>query len=236
MKNFIANMIFTKRCPFCGEVILPYNMTCKICPENLPEIKGDICVKCGMPKENCLCSREVREYDGICSPFYYRDKVSDALQRYKFYNERYICDFFAKAMAERIKSCLPDQTFHMIVPVPLYHKKLKLRGYNQSMLLAEEIGRYINVPACSVLTKDFDTAPQHLTDAAKREGNVAGVFSVKDPQKIVGKTILLCDDIKTTGYTLSECAKVLKLWGAEKVYCVCAAITGLGIDKDTPLK
>ncbi len=236
MKKVIADIIFTKRCPFCGQVILPKNDCCKSCFEELPFVEGEACNKCGLPVTDCLCSREKREYDGLCAPFYYREKVADALQRYKFHGEKVIFEFFAKYMAKRIKYCFSDKTFDMIVPVPLYRKKLKERGYNQSLLLAKEIGRIIKVPVSSALSKDFDTKPQHLTDASKREGNVAGVFSMKEPEQIRGKTILLCDDIKTTGFTLSECAKVLKLNGAEKVCCVCAAITALGIDKDSVLK
>lgn len=236
MKKIIANIIFTKRCPFCSEVILPQNDCCKSCFKELPIIKGDVCNKCGMPFEKCLCSKEIREYDGLCAPFYYREKVIDAIHRYKFRDERAIGEFFSKNMAKRINYCFSDKTFHMIVPVPLYKKKLRERGYNQSMLLAKGIGKLINVPVFSFLSKDFDTKPQHLTDASKRAGNVAGVFSIKNPEKVKGKTILLCDDIKTTGFTLSECSRVLKLAGAEKVYCVCAAITGLGIDKESMLK
>lgn len=236
MKKIIANIIFTKRCPFCGEVILPQNGCCKSCFESLPVIEGKVCSKCGVPITECVCSKDVRTYDGMCAPFYYREEVADAIQRYKFHDEKAICEFFANSMAERIKCCFSDKTFHMIVPVPLYRNKLRERGYNQSMLLAKEIGRILNIPVCDVISKDFDTSPQHFTVASKREGNVAGVFSVRDPESVRGKTILLCDDIKTTGYTLNECTKMLKLWGAEKVYCVCAAITRLGIDKDSLLK
>lgn len=236
MKKIIANIIFTKRCPFCGQVILPYNECCKRCFEILPVIKNDVCVKCGLSFSECSCKRETREYDGICAPFYYRDMVSEAVQRFKFRGEKSIGEFFAKEMAQRIKLCFPDKTFHMIVPVPLYKKKLRERGYNQSMVLAKDIGKILKIPVCNVISKDFDTQAQHFTHASKREGNVAGVFSIIDPELVRGKTVLLCDDIKTTGHTLNECTKMLKLWGAEKVYCVCTCITQRSIDKDNQLK
>lgn len=236
MREFAANMIFTKRCPFCGQVILPYNDCCGACLESLPVISGKVCLMCGMAEEKCVCRKEKRVYDGLCAPYYYHDGVSDAIQEFKFHGEKATGSFLAKSMAGRIKECFPDKTFHMITPVPLYRKKLRERGYNQSELLAAEIGKILKIPVCPVLSKDFDTGPQHLTKAADREGNVAGVFSVKDPEAVRGKTILLCDDIKTTGFTLSECAKVLKMCGAKKVYCVCAALTAFGIDKDTMLK
>ncbi len=236
MKELIANIIFTKRCPFCDQVILPRNDCCKSCFDNLPFIEGTACKKCSMPSDKCRCGSEKREYDGMCAPFYYRDEVTEAIHRYKFRGEKAIGAFFAEYMAERIRTCFPDKTFHMIVPVPLYGKKLRERGYNQSMILARKIGAILKIPVSDVISKDFDTAPQHLTAASKREGNVAGVFSVKKREIVRGKTILLCDDIKTTGFTLSECAKVLKMYGAEKVYCVCAAATAPGIDKDSVLK
>ena len=67
MKNILANIIFTKRCPFCGQVILPYNDCCKRCFDILPVIKGSVCSKCGLPFVECSCKRETREYDIVNS-------------------------------------------------------------------------------------------------------------------------------------------------------------------------
>lgn len=102
----------------------------------------------------------------------------------------------------------------------------KERGYNQSALLARELSALLGVPAdCHALCKSIDTPAQHALKGAERRGNVFGVFEVPAPESVEGKTILLCDDIKTTGATLDECAKTLKLAGAKEVYCVCIAVT-----------
>ena len=73
--------------------------------------------------------------------------------------------------------------------------------------------------------KIYETDKQHGLKHYLRKGNLTGVFDVKNPDDVAGKTILLCDDISTTGETLNECAKMLWLYGAKEIYCISVALT-----------
>ena len=129
-------------------------------------------------------------------------------------------------MAASIRANLPGVAFDQITCVPMRTAKEKERGYNQSALLAQELSKLLEIPVhCHLLRKCADTPAQHELKGAERRGNVFGVFEVAKPELTQGKTILLCDDVKTTGATLDECAKMLKLAGAQEVYCACIAVT-----------
>lgn len=90
--------------------------------------------------------------------------------------------------------------------------------------MAIELSKRLNLKLEKAIIKIFDNETQHSTRKAHRKGNVLGVYEINNGIDVVGKTVLLVDDIKTSGATLNECAKMLKIRGAEKVYCVTAAL------------
>ena len=97
------------------------------------------------------------------------------------------------------------------------------RGYNQSRLLAEELARRLELPLIEALSKRYETPPQKALDLRARSGNVLGVFDVIEP-RVKGQTLLLVDDLVTTGATVNECAKMLKIYGARQVMAVALTI------------
>ena len=119
-------------------------------------------------------------------------------------------------------SQLPD----IITWVPISSRRRFSRGYDQSKLLAEALGKELGVPVISTLKKIRHTRPQStLADAAQRRANVLGAYKVRNPQAISGKQILLVDDVITTGATASECAKTLLTGGAAQIYFAAIAAT-----------
>ena len=112
------------------------------------------------------------------------------------------------------------------VPVPLHPKREKERGYNQSMILAEELGRRYDIPVRPRLLKRIRyTEMQSMTAGRDRRENVRGAFRARECK---GGNILLVDDVITTGSTMEECAIALKNAGAGKIYCAAAAYAGHG--------
>jgi len=107
----------------------------------------------------------------------------------------------------------------LVIPIPLYRRRLNWRSYNQSELLAEELAKEFNLKIDkNILKREKYQIPQaELKDKAKRIENSKNIFSCRERQKIAGQTIILVDDVATTGSTLDEGAKVLKESGAEKV-------------------
>ena len=105
-------------------------------------------------------------------------------------------------------------------------KSQKDRGYNQCELLAKGISENTGINYKNgVLVKLYETDKQHGLKLFMRKGNLSGVFDVKNPSEVEGKTVLICDDISTTGETLNECAKMLWLYGAAEIYGISLALT-----------
>lgn len=107
---------------------------------------------------------------------------------------------------------------YILIPLPLEKRKLKWRGFNQTEEITKELSKFLKIPLLNdALIKIRKTLPQVELSASERKDNVKGVFSIKNPEKIREKKILLVDDIYTTGATMTECAKVLKEAGAREV-------------------
>ena len=105
-----------------------------------------------------------------------------------------------------------------LVPVPLHRKRLRERGFNQALLLAKELSRRTEIPYQGrMLQKRKATPPQVQLNGGEREKGIKGAFHITDREGVEGKTILLIDDVYTTGATVNECSKVLIRGGAKRV-------------------
>lgn len=225
-KEFLLWMILTKHCPYCDKVINKNDSVCENCRDNLPEIVEETCKFCGAEKKRCSCKKHRMGYDGITSPFYYEGGIKECIHKFKFNGKDYLGSTLAKAMSEKVMIDFKDVTFDFICFVPFSKMQKLRRNYNPSEILAENIASTLHVPLKNVMVKLFDTNIQHNMQVKNRSGNVFGIYDVDEFCDVKGKTILLVDDIKTTGATLNECAWILKIRGAENVYCVTAALTG----------
>jgi ComF family protein len=151
------------------------------------------------------------------APFRFEGTIRSAVHQLKYRNLRAIAIPLAIMMAEYLDDN-PIQ-YDTIIPVPLHNKRLRERGYNQSELLAMEIGRGTGVPVeKDLLTRHRQTSAQAMTKSIQeRHANLAGAFTCKS-ENISGKKVLLIDDVATSGATLDACAKALKSAGAVSVW------------------
>lgn len=225
IKDFLLWAILGEHCYYCNAVIDRNEKLCPNCKENLPRISGEKCKYCGSAKDRCGCKKKHTEFDGITAPFYYEDGIAECLKLLKFNSVVFMAKRLAKNMANAVREDFKDVSFDCICYVPFSTLQKITRNYNQSKLLADELSKELNIPVKSVLFKLFDTKTQHETKGNLRKGNTYGIYDVKDYADIKGKTVLLVDDIMTTGETLNTCAVIMKIRGAEKVYCATAAIT-----------
>ena len=205
----LLELLYPTKCAFCHK-LTGGDKICKSCRTALPLT----------PK-----GAQVQKFPFISacvSPLYYTGDVRESLLRYKFgslsaYAEVY-ASFMAKCIDENQISC------DIITWVPLSRKRLRKRGYDQARLLAEELSRISGIGCCRLLKKTRNNPAQSGTGSAeKRRANVSGVYRAADGEKIKGKSILLVDDIVTTGATLSECGRVLMSAGAREVKAVTVA-------------
>lgn len=224
-KSPLIAAILPKLCIACDKRVHEDDEFCKNCAPFIKRVSRPTCKACGRSKKRCPTQRKNMNYDFICAPFYYRGAIREGLRRFKFGNRQSSADFFANQMASFLSKEHPDEVFDYITYVPMTKTQLKERGFNQSQLLAEKLAKILNVECRSdILIKLYDIEPQHNLKAMYRQGNVAGVFDVENKEIIKGKNILIVDDIKTTGYTLNECAKMLRQYDADTVGCICTAI------------
>lgn len=206
----MLDLIYPPRCVFCHDFVANGKiLVCDSCRDSLPRT-----VDCGRRKAPFVSS--------AIAPFYYEKDVRESLHRYKFSGCTGYAKGYAPYVAELIRQEYADQ-FDVLSWVPISRKRLKARGYDQSLLLAKAVGKLLGVRPIRTLKKIRDTAPQSLTGSAeKRKSNIAGAYTACSPERFAGKRVLLLDDIITTGSTISECARTLGVAGSDRV--ICAAI------------
>jgi competence protein ComFC len=207
----VMDLLFPPKCPFCHHVLRDSRqLLCSSCEQSLPYTKND-------------CTQE-GDYFSICvSPLYYEGVVRESFHRFKFKSATGYAGAYGKLIANCIRENLMGQ-YDLISWVPLSAQRLKHRGYDQSMLLAMSTALELEDVAVETLIKHTDVPAQSgLGGEEHRRANIAGVYKASDPDLVAGKRILLIDDIITTGSTLSESAKTLKLAGAEQILCATLA-------------
>jgi ComF family protein len=180
-----------------------------------------LCPRCGLPQSREIlcpsCAGWEAEIDGIRSPFRFDGVIRQAIHQLKYRNLRAIAELFARLLNDYlITNPVPGE---VVVAVPLHPKRLRERGYNQSSLLAKELGKLANLPVVDdCLIRQRHSPPQARTaNVDERRSNVADAFSCRD-QRLKGKQVLLIDDVSTSGATLDGCARALKQAGATSVW------------------
>ncbi len=209
----LADLIFPPRCIFCGEVVPSGIRVCEKCCNEISCINAVKCIYIPSAGETISCA----------VPYIYKDKIRQSIINFKFYGQKQFADFYAEKMAEHILKNFSHLHFDVITSVPISDKRRKLRGYNQSELLARAAAKQLNLPYREYLIKTTDNKEQHKLSEKQRQINVKGVYKLISEGQIVGKRILLIDDIVTTGATLRECAAVLFQNGAGDITCAAIA-------------
>ena len=208
----MLDLLFPRKCPFCRRLLeREETILCSCCQRDLPWTQGLTGERTGEFFERCV------------SPLWYQDTVRVSHHRYKFNGVRSYTAPYATLMAQ----CAADRLeggFDMLTWVPLSAKRRRKRGYDQSELLARELGRQLGLPVERLLDKVRDTSAQSgLKGESTRRANVLDAYRLHPGAQAAGKRILLVDDVVTTGATLSECARVLRTAGAAGVECVTLA-------------
>ena len=221
----IVSALFPNSCICCGDIINEGEYLCEYCSEMSETVDyTKVCGCCGLPKKECLCFKRVFHFSGCAAPFYNTGVMKEAMYSFKFGHKERVAKFFAERMALTVKSCYSNVNFDVITFVPMTFRKRFKRGYNQSELLARHISRLLKLPIIdNAIISVKGAKTQHRLNYDERFKNAKGKFLANKKVNLNGKTVLLVDDIKTTGATMDECAKQLLLLGADEVYC----ITGL---------
>ena len=182
------------RCPFCDKE--GAGGVCQGCAQELNALR----IECDQPS-------------GRISAYYHDGLARKAVLNLKFNNKRYL----SRAIAGELV-CLVPEGAQLITCVPLHKSRLRRRGYNQSELIARELAKLCGIPYENLLLRTRATAEQaRIEEQGERIKNVKGAFCAKEGVDVVGKSIVLIDDVITTGATSEECVQVLKRKGAQSV-------------------
>lgn len=217
----IKILIFPKRCEICGEVIEFDKHICNDC-KNLPVINPPICLKCGCNKDDCVCKKHKRrenEYKAVIAPYYYEGSVKKGVLNLKMHEMPKLANSHGVKIAEVVKEYYGVIDFDFVTFIPMSKRDFLKRGFNQSKLLAEVVSKNCKIPLVDALYKSKKTKKQKKQHAKDRFVNMYNAFKVNDNADIVGAKVLIVDDVKTTGATLSSAALTLKANGAKEVYC-----------------
>jgi ComF family protein len=148
----------------------------------------------------------------------FEGSLQAAIHRWKYEGKTHLTPFFAEWMAEGLNRYWEPHSLDLLIAVPLHPRRLKERGFNQAFLLAKELSRRTGIPSLkTILRKNKPTLPQVDLSGAEREKGLRGAFHVVEKKELLGKSVLLVDDVYTTGATVNECSKVLVKGGARKV-------------------
>ena len=209
------------RCAFCGDVIAHNTEICPRCKNELHRQEQPICYHCGRSKPHCQCKKDgKRKWDGITAPLVYETEgvTGEAVRRLKRSNNRKNAATLGREIASCVRDSFPDVAFDCVMPVPMHPKDKLKRGYSQSAWLAETVAEELSIPFEDMLLKIERTQSQKGLLRQNRRANLRGAFDVNEMFDAPDKTVLLIDDVITTGATVDECATVLKIYGVRAVY------------------
>ncbi len=218
------DLVFPIHCSGCGQ---EGDVICGQCAGGMARLTPPYCRTCSNPGVNGFCrwcAQFPRGFDSLRAPYVFEGTIRDAVHRLKYKGERASATTLGRLMAEYLVRNPADAD--VLIPAPLHPRRLRSRGYNQSAMLAREIGKRLDIPVREeVLVRVADPPPQvQAKTRDERRDNVAGNFVCKSD--VSGLRALLIDDVATTGSTLSECAAALKAAGATRVHALCLAREG----------
>uniref|UniRef100_UPI004055EC39 double zinc ribbon domain-containing protein n=1 Tax=Acetatifactor sp. TaxID=1872090 RepID=UPI004055EC39 len=233
IKKQMLSLVFPTRCPVCDEIVVPLSeQICLGCMDKLKLLTPPWCMRCGKKlntdEEFCEDCKKKVHYFTRGRALYEYQSVASAIYRMKYGGRREYAEFFGKEMAVYLKDFIAQVKPDGIVPIPLHRRRLNKRGYNQAALLAKALGACTGIPVYERIVRRMkNTAPLKLQNPEERQNNLKKAFIMLE-NDVKLKTILLVDDIYTTGSTINEVTKVLKQGGVLNVYFVTLAC-GAGV-------
>ncbi|MEI6891135.1 MAG: ComF family protein [Pontiella sp.] len=227
------DVLYPRNCMGCG-ISSPkaFRYLCWDCWSDAPHIEAPFCACCGDPVAGSVdheficysCSAQKPAFDGARSAARYDGVVGEGLRRLKYEKAWWLVPDLAELLLKGMRAEYSDLTFDWIVPVPLHPIRQRKRGFNQSGLLARELGRRIGrASGRSLLRRIKPTSTQTNLTAPQRLSNVQNAFESRCHERLAGQSILLVDDVMTTGATVNACAKALKKGGAQSVHVLTVA-------------
>lgn len=231
--NFVE-LLFPRRCPICDNAVKPYGtLICLECRSQIRYVKEPRCFKCGKPMDD-----NTKEYCGDCEKhkhiykkgmaLYEYKSVSDSIYRFKYKGRREYAEFYGEEMSRYMGAVFAKAGVQAFVPVPIHKSKMRKRGYNQAYLIARELSKRTGIPVVNDwVIRQKKTIPLKDLSPTERNNNLRGAFKLA-PNGVKLETIVIIDDIYTTGATIDAVSAQLIAGGVKNIYFATLAI-GRGV-------
>lgn len=224
------SLFFPRRCPVCDEPVQPWNaLICQDCAQLPAYIEPPFCMKCGKhlnreEKEYCRdCAVRPHLFDRGRALFAYQS-ISASIARFKYAGRQEYAAFYADCMAKRLGSFIRECKAQAFIPVPLHKSRLRRRGYNQAEVLARELSLLTGIPVLADwIVRVKKTVPMKDLSAQERQNNLKRAFNIRQ-NDVKLSTVIIIDDIYTTGSTIDAMSRELKKAGVKRIYFMTLAI------------
>jgi ComF family protein len=216
LKNFFLDFLFPIHCISCKQ---EGQWFCQNCAAKINLNSIQVCPVCrkksknGLTCANCQFNFPLTGLQ-IAASYQKNPELARAIKILKYKFSEPLAQNLGKILTNagsQISQCI-------ITPVPLHSKRQRWRGFNQAENLAKVVAKNLNLPIENLLTRQRNTPPQAKLNKTEREKNLTGAFAINMKKSLQGKKIILIDDVVSTGSTILECAKVLKIAGASEVW------------------
>lgn len=229
--DIILDIVYPPRCPVCNELVSQGEVSvCKRCESLLTYVEEPYCFKCGKSIED-----EMEEYCNDCkdgrhffdegrSVLLYDEYMSKSMYRFKYNGKQEYARFYGKIIYERLAGKIKTWNPDVIIPVPIHKSRLNKRGFNQADLIAKELSKYAKIPVDNhILKRKIPTKVMKNLDAKERENNLKKAFIVTE-NVVKLNSVVIIDDIYTTGSTVDAISRVLRNAGVSKIYFITVCI------------
>ncbi len=229
----VKDLIYPPRCPGCDRALAPDERNfCKKCAPKVKKITLPVCRICGKSitqkdEKECLCGdcqKRKHYYDSGRAVYEYSGPMKKAMYRFKYSNRRCYVSAFTEDSEQVLGGWIREIRPDVIVPVPMYEKKKRMRGYNQAEVLANSISARFDIPFDKAIVKRrADTTPMKELSRENRRENLKNAF-ILGKSDVKFNCVLIVDDIYTTGATVDAVAQVLRGAGVSHIYALYACI------------
>lgn len=229
MEYILKEVLFPRRCPVCDKIVVPWgNLCCDRCQGRLEYIGAHYCMKCGKG-----LSKEEREFCRDCESrrhYFYRgrslyryESVAGALFRLKYQGRQEYANFFAEELYRHLGSDIRAMKADVMLPVPLHKSRFRTRGYNQAAVIGRALALRMQIPFCEdMAVRCKNTIPQKQLSLSERQNNLKKAFKLSG-NDVKSDTVIIVDDIYTTGSTVDALSEVLMEGGTKRVYVITLA-------------
>ncbi len=213
-------LLFPQRCVFCNKITGFEEYCCKRCAEQLNKLDQPICKVCGKPLKSCVCSYQKLFFRRCVSAAEYDAFTERGVLKLKTGIQRDAATYFAALLQPVVEREYDKIKLDYILAVPMERNKRRRQGYNHAEEIAKELSNKLNLPFLPGILMRNSAVPLHTMDREERIRQASLCYEISSqPSRLIGKTILLVDDVVTTASTLNRCAELLLSCGAAQVYC-----------------